>query len=310
MRKILVVSANRAESGLLAPILYELKKRHDVKAEFCDLILDEPPNKHSIKHIIFRLQLFLSAFNPQIILIPTDRWEMVYVAAYTFHLGYVNCHFHAGDAGSGITDEMNRYAISFLSHILLCNSEESRGNLLKIGFEPERIFVVGTTALDGIKLVKPKIGQPYDLILLHPDPISEEATESDLEETIRISRVFDATREHFIVWLRPNKDQNYEIIDNFLNKRVGDIPRILVLDNISRPEFLGLLKNSARYIGNSSAFSLEAPLISPKGRLIKVGFRNKNRTPPSVQIGASKRIAEILATIPINDRLKRKILRY
>lgn len=303
MRRILVLTASRAEKGLLDPVMFELKNRGDIEAEWLELSQDDCIG--NISQLICKFE----DFKPNIVLCPCDRNEMVYMVAYTFHNGKIVCHFHAGDKGEGTSDEMNRYAISCLSHILLCNSEESRKNLLAMGFEDSRIFCVGTTALDNVEIDEslcPAV--PYDLVLLHPDPVSMKATRLDVKYIIGTIK-----SSPFVVWIYPNKDKNHEIIENIIQRSSNlphssrnGIPLMQTYHGVSHAKFLGLLKNCARAIGNSSAFTYELPLVNSEAEYVKIGCRNKGRTPPSSMVGASKRIASILATIKINDDLRRK----
>jgi UDP-N-acetylglucosamine 2-epimerase len=307
-RNILIASASRAERGLLEPIMIELEKTRSIEADW--FLFDYKTDY--IPEALNDFEVSLEGFKPEIVLIPCDRQEMVYIAAWAFHHGFIVAHFHAGDSGSGTTDEMNRYAISFFSHILFCNSKKSKKNLSKLGFESFRIHVVGSTALDHIEIDEslcPK-HQAYDLILLHPDPVGREATRKDLVETYDQIVKERSNREKIFIWLEPNRDRNYRIILDFLRGIPSNLEnRIRIyFENLPRAQFLGLLKNCDRAIGNSSAFTYELPLINPRAKLVKIGHRNIHRTPPKMKSSGSKRIAEILATIEINDRLKRKKL--
>ena len=308
MRKILVVTENRSEKGLLEPIVKELELRKDVEVKFLDI--SGIPQYPLGQNVIERIKSHFAIFKPAIVLVPTDRDAMVYVAAHALHEGYIVSQLHAGDIGSGINDESNRFAISFLSHILFCNSVQSAENLYKMGFEFWRVHVIGSSALDDIEIDESLcLKEPYDLVLLHPDPISREATFKDLTDTIRI-----ISKSKAIVWCRPNQDKNHEIIDDYLRPRsineMGLTATYLeVYVNLPRSQFLGLLTNCSRGIGNSSSFIYELPLLNPKAERIMIGKRNsEERTPPSTELGASARIAEILATIPIDDKLRRKKL--
>lgn len=302
-------SANRAEHGLLKPIVEELNKRKDVEALFHDMsgFPQYPLGQNVIEHI----KSFIAIFNPDIVLLPCDRNEMVYVAAHTFHEGKIVAHFHCGDVGEGTSDESNRFAISFLSHIFFCNSVQSAENLYKMGFEFWRVHVVGSTALDGVEIDEslcPR--EPYDLVLLHPDPVSKEATLHDLTDTLLALPY----TENKIVWFYPNADRNNELIRDYLKSiekecsLSGISSKFQLYENVPRSQFLGLLKNCSRAIGNSSSFTYELPLLNSKAKYVQIGHRNKTRTPPNTQLGASKQIAEILATIPIDDKLRRKKL--
>ena len=306
-RKILIISSDRSEKGLLQPIMDELEKRKDVEA------------KWFFPHIMHTVMLFpfiafrseLQFFNPDIVLVACDRWEQLYATAYAFHNGYFLANLHAGNLGSDSPDEMNRRAISCFSHILLCNTQKDKVNLMRLGEEEFRCKVVGSTAFDHIEIDEslcPK--EPYDLVLLHPDPLSEEQTKKDLDATLD-----EISSTALVYWLVPNRDKNYEIIQNCLDKAIHEDdqtkwklykPYIHVLGNLPRSQFLGLLKNCRRFLGNSSSQKYEAPRFLKAENIIEIGTRNLNRPAIVPQVGGSKRIAEILATIPLDDKLRRK----
>lgn len=311
VRKILCISTNRAEKGLISPIVTELKRRKDVEIKFSIITVD------SLKDFNYALKKFqnvLFKFLPSIVLLPCDRFEIVYMAAIAFHHNFIISQLHAGNLGSGIGDEMNRRAISCFSHILLCNTQKDKVNLMRLGEEEFRCFVIGSTFLNHIvpdESLCPAF--PYDLVLLHPDSLSKETTKNDLKETCNITHIFSEKRKIPIIWLRPNKDNNYEIIDRFLDSLlpISITSNMMIYENLSRPQFLGLLKNCKRFLGNSSSALYEFPILNPKAECIMIGHRNKNRQPLTkneFQPNASAKIAELLATIPIDDKLRRKKL--
>ena len=306
MRKILISSASRAERGLLEPIMTELRKIPDVEAKWFFFNYET----HDTPTVLTAFGTYLRLFNPDILLVPCDRPEAVHIAAHAFNNGFIVGQFHAGDVNEGTTDEMNRYAISFLSHILFCETEQARQNLLRMGFEPERLFTVGSTVLDNIEIDNSLCpDEPYDLVLLHPDTVSEVQTYKDIRQTINEIRKKAYPN---VIWLEPNFDRNSHIIRHFLKQLpytadlIPYVQKFTTYGNIPRPKFLGLLKHCSRAIGNSSALTFELPLLNSKAKLVKIGERNRRRNPPSTELGGSQKIAQILATIPIDDNLRRK----
>lgn len=310
MREICIISAHRAESGLLQPVMKELLKRQaigDVHPTWYEFSCEQKPSA-----ILEAWESFVETqVKPDIVLCPTDRFEMIFIAAYCFNHGIILGHFHAGNMGSCHPDEMNRRAISCFSHILFCNTEGDKQNLVKLGEEAWRCHVVGSTALDNVSLDEslcPK--DSYDLVLLHPDPISIEATYNDLKETVQAIKL---RSNQTVIWLRPNKDKNCEIINLFLNEVAYSsellpyLKELKIYDNLPRTQFLGLLKNCSRYISNSSSLLYEAPYF--RIGTVNIGLRNRDRPPlTEVELGGAARIAEILATIQIDDKLRRKKL--
>jgi UDP-N-acetylglucosamine 2-epimerase len=119
-----------------------------------------------------------------------------------------------------------------------------------------------------------------------------------------------------VYWLVPNKDKNYEIIQDGLDKAVHEDdperwklykPYVHILGDLPREHFLGLLQNCKRFIGNSSAQKYEAPYFNVE--TVQIGNRNRNRESVHPVAGGSKRIAAILANIPIDDNLRRKTIK-
>lgn len=301
MRRILVCSADRAERGLLNPVMNELRKLDNVNADWCEL-----SSNFETEDNLAILKKRLNLFKPNIVVVPTDRHEMVYIAAFAFHKGYIVAHFHAGNNLTNHPDDINRRAISCFAHILFCNMSMHKENLIRQGEESWRIHVVGSTAFDGVVLddsITPT--EPFDLVILHPNPLSAERTERDLMDILTVIN----QRSIPIIWIYPNNDSNFEIIESFLNQTEDE--NIIKYKNLPKNQFSSLLKRCSRAIGNSSAFYYEMPVFDPEhglGKLIQIGSRNRDLVVPPTVTGGSKRIANLLATITIDEKLRDKKL--
>jgi len=312
-RRILVLTADRAERGLLEPIMKELEMRDDVEAKWGEL---RNNYEWGTADNIYKLRDLFHSFRtnpndsgeegkPDIIVCPTDRAEMVYVAAYAFHMGYVIAHFHAGNNPTNHPDDLNRKAISTFSHIMFANMDQHKRNLIYQGEEAWRIKVVGSTAFDHVDYdnsVTPK--GAYTVVILHPDPASAENTKKDLDATLKYAQLSPK-----VVWIYPNKDKHREIITDFLERK--DVaymqpPVVTIHKNLPKGQYLDLLKNCADAVGNSSSFYYELPVLNPKALMKQIGERNKGLVVPPTVPGGSKRIAEILATIPLDEKLRKK----
>lgn len=313
-RRILVLTADRAERGLLEPVMKELQMRDDVEAkwgEFWNSYSEASTNIKDFDELLY-------SFHPDIVMIPTDRSEMVYIAAHAFHRNFVLAHFHAGNNPAHHPDDINRKVISSFSHIMFANMDQHKRNLIYQGEEAWRIHVVGSTAFDHIDYdssVTPK--KPFAVIILHPIPTSKEETIIDLESIKRIlglvggcGGALDGCRacltipvEQFI-WIYPNNDNNNDLIKNELAALSHS--KITTYKNLPKGQYMDLLSKCAVAIGNSSSFYYELPVVNPKAEFIPIGERNKGLVVPPTTVGGSKRIAEILATIPLTEKLRKK----
>ena len=64
-------------------------------------------------------------------------------------VGHVEAGLRSGDRG--MPEELNRIVADHLSDLLFAPTKRSRGNLLREGIDPARIFVTGNTVVDAVK---------------------------------------------------------------------------------------------------------------------------------------------------------------
>lgn len=314
MRKIMICTANQAERGLLEPIFKRIKENPElklIKVNFSQIAV-------TFAGVYKRAVHLINVKKPDIVLVPCDRREMLAVAIAAFYSNVFLAHFEAGEIDTGSPDDMTRMIISRLSHIMFCNTEKAKNNLVKLGEEPKRVFNVGFTCADDIEptlFIKKLYSLPeeFDLLLLHPNSYSKEETIKDIETAnafVKSQAGFEAFPGQplagFTVVLYPNNDLYCEEIINWI-KTIENEPNIKVLPRVPRNDFLGLLKNCKNYIGNSSAACYEAELFGTK--CIQIGERNANRDRLKPEPGGSDKIVEILSSIKLDeDFLKKKVV--
>ena len=298
-RKIGVVTASRAERGLLEPVIKRIESHPRLT---CSLLEIKPD--WGMSFIFTCVSIWLDREKPDIVLIPCDRKEQVPVALVCLSKNVPIAHFYSGSSiGGNIQDEIYGMIIALCSHVHLCHDENAAEILKKIGIEEWRIKVVGSTAFDDVTLDYSLVpNEPFDLVLINPDTISKERTERDIEEAL--SKLWRRA-----VIIGPNEDENREIIlkkiQEFIRKK-----KIVCnfYDSVPREQFLALLKECRHFITNSSSAFYEAPYFSTT--CILIGERNKFRRVPSrIVTGASDRIVDILANIKIDEKLLRKRLK-
>lgn len=301
--KICVATGNRAEEGLLKPVMDRIEKHPDMeldifRASFYDSlrVLFDYAGKH----------LYLS--KPDVIIIPCDRREMLMVATRAFFMRIPIVHFHAGDLNpTGTTyDEMIRPMISLMASCWLCNGEESteniKGLLESVGRTTDNVHNVGSTAFDDIKIDDSLVPTPnysYDLILYHPPTLTPNKIPEELDE---IERLINEKPNKIVLWGYPNGDEpgSKDIIERIKSVRSRCGNMIDTFQHISRPQFLGLMKHCSRFIGNSSSAIYEAPMFLKDEQIIQIGNRNAGRIFCGIiNEGASDRIIEILEGLRI-----------
>jgi UDP-hydrolysing UDP-N-acetyl-D-glucosamine 2-epimerase len=311
-KKIVVCSANRAERGLVSPIVDELKQFKNLKVKFFE---DYSEKRLRFIHYLSTWTYFFEQEKPDLVVCPCDRIEMLACACAALELGIPIAHFHAGDLGGGIRDDSIRMAISRLSSIMFCETEEAKDFLTQSGEEPWRINVVGSTAFDGVKIPskkdfikKYKLPEKFSILLYHPDPHVERQDLEIIQIFIKYCTAEDAVDE--LVLMYPNNDPGSQQIIERIESYKGDKRFHIIPSFENREDFLAGIKYCHMLIGNSSSMFFEAPYFGTK--TLQIGERNKNRVKPKQIIdGGSKRVAKIISELDLlspegRERLLRK----
>jgi UDP-hydrolysing UDP-N-acetyl-D-glucosamine 2-epimerase len=289
----------------------------------------------------------LRRLNPDVLLVVGDRVE-AFAAAAAGHIGgIVVAHVHGGDRALGQADDSLRHAITKLAHIHFPATKQSAMRIHKMGEQPFRIHRVGSPGIDAIAEAAMNRAEPrrrlaipaktFALLVLHPADADNEV------ELGRAEMIYSAVREKVknIVVVYPNNDPGSGGIIRCWKGHDKDAG-VVFLRNVPRAIFLGLLRDAAMLVGNSSAGIIEAASFGTP--VIDIGPRQRGRErgeniahvayqAPAIRRAidtvcngdrpkrfASKniygrgntadRIAAILANIALDVRLRRKLIGY
>lgn len=286
--------------------------------------------------------------NAQIVLVVGDRME-AFAAATAAHVsGRIVAHVHGGDRAIGQVDDSLRHAISKLAHVHFPATRQSAQRLHKLGEDRWRIHQAGSPGLDGIlrdaasrRQVTETFGplkiHSYALLILHPIDADEPTEIRRAQLALRAAGTIPYDR---IIIVYPNNDPGSGGIIRCWDSTAD--PRFILKRDLPRPLFLGLLRDAAVLIGNSSSGIIEAasfgtPVLDigprQKGRehgpnvihspysaarirqeLSRLWNRGKLKRFASPNIyegrGAAKTIVSVLSRLRLDDRLRRKLIVY
>lgn len=299
---------------------------------------------------IFMMQLpeLLRQMGADMVLLAGDRGEQLVGAIVGAHMYLPVAHIQAGEV-SGNIDGVTRHAITKFAHIHFAANEDAANRVLKMGEEPHRVFNVGAPMLDelvsgfvtpGEQIYKKfHLVRNQPLILLIQHSVTEEfdQTEKQMEETLKAIAVFG----YQTIVILNNSDAGSTILRRVIAKYKK--PFMQIFPNMARQDYVGLLNVADVIVGNSSSGIIEAP--SFKLPAVNIGNRQRGRTQSVnvIDVGYSakeikkailkamspgfkkivarcvnpygdghsaKRIAEILASVPIDDKLLIKKITY
>ena len=219
----------------------------------------------------------LEKAKPDIVLSGFDIGANMAVTIAAAHMNIPVAHIQGGEV-TGSIDESIRHAMSKFAHIHFPATQLSKQRLIRMGENPNNIYVVGCPSIDVIREV-PSIGteklekyfninfgKPVLLMIQHP--VTTEAENSFLQ----IKETVDAIRELDIqtVALLPNNDAGYSKIIDYLKKS-----GIKWYPSLPTEIFINLYRNVNALIGNSSSGIHETPTM--KIPAINIGNRQQGR---------------------------------
>ena len=174
MKKVAIVLGTRPEIIKLAPIIRECQRRNLPftiihSGQHYDENLDKtffeelelPMPNHNLHIGSAREQLILMteklapilvSERPDIVFVQGDTNTALAASIVASRLGITLAHVEAGLRSYDRTmpEEPNRLIADQLADFLFCPTEVQKNILIKEGFEPEKIFVVGNTIVDSL----------------------------------------------------------------------------------------------------------------------------------------------------------------
>jgi len=184
MRKICVITTNRAEYGLLYWLMQGIKSdpffelqvvvtgahlspefgstidriREDgFKVDrsfdlelFGDKVLDIT---HSLALALDGFGASFQTLKPDLIVILGDRFEILGAATAALIANIPVAHLHGGELSEGAIDDAIRHSVTKLSHLHFAAAEPYRNRIIQLGEQPERVFMVGGLGIDNINKI-------------------------------------------------------------------------------------------------------------------------------------------------------------
>jgi GDP/UDP-N,N'-diacetylbacillosamine 2-epimerase (hydrolysing) len=308
--KLIFLNGSRGEWGYIRPII-DLCKERGIDYGICatnmlllpghGMLVEEIRREgYAISDEIFMsleghnhftmvksLSVFLASFidtlrreKPDWVVLAGDRGEQLMgaiAAAYTYT---PVAHIQAGER-SGNIDGVARHAIGKFVHLHLAANQDAVDRLVRLGEEPFRIHNVGAPQLDELVRcpipsradIAHKLNLPVDrdflLVVQHPVTEEMDAAASQVGALSDALGRFDLPK----VWILPNNDAGADVVRrSLLQSRGRDT---LIFDNLSRLDYLGLLKHCRAIVGNSSSGLLEAPTFATPA--VNIGRRQADR---------------------------------
>lgn len=333
MKKIAVVTATRAEYGLLSPVIRELRKREDNELKI-DLIVtgthlsekygmtvdeikervdykipisvksssEEDISANQAEALVKFTELFIQEQYNAVLLLG-DRYETLAIAIAAGNTRTPIFHLCGGDTTEGALDEWIRHSITKISYLHFVTNEESRRRVIQLGEDPARVFNYGSTSIDNILTVanmsKEKalrsVGLPNcRYALCTYHPVTMEGGSVD-EQIAEFLRAIETFPEIQFVVTKSNADQGGARINALLDEAEKRIGNLHVFTSLGVRRYLSLMKFAEFVLGNSSSGIIETPAF--RVPTVNIGDRQRGRLQSKSIINCGTTTESIVAAI-------------
>lgn len=334
MRKVAVVTGNRAEFGLLRNLINKINKSPVLELQLyvTGSHLEEGKGK-TIKEIeandfpIFKkinisnsdslisssmasaLEKFGKAFlenKPDVVVILGDRFEIFSVAAAAVAQHIPIAHIHGGEISEGSIDNQWRHAITKMANLHFCATEEFQNRIVQMGENPDHVFKSGAMGIENIThsdlLTKSELEESINfqlksenyLFTYHPE--TSYSKERIREDVRNILNCLAERKDSGLILTYPNADEGNEvIIEELKSFYKKEKNRCLLIESLGFKRYLSLLQYIDLVVGNSSSGLIEVPSFHLP--TINIGNRQDGRLAPASVIHTDYNVKNIQKAI-------------
>lgn len=185
MKRVCIVTATRAEYGLLKPIILKLQAQNNLEVRVAatgmhlspefgmtcqeieqdgirldrkiEILLSADTSSAISKSMGLAMISFADYFSerkPELLIVLGDRYEILAVATTAMNARIPIAHLYGGDITEGAVDDVVRHAITKMSYFHFTATKEHRRRVIQMGESPERVFWVGAMSVENACNVK------------------------------------------------------------------------------------------------------------------------------------------------------------
>jgi UDP-hydrolysing UDP-N-acetyl-D-glucosamine 2-epimerase len=220
-----------------------------------------------------------------------DRTEVLAAAAAAAPLGLPILHLEGGHRTAGAVDDAIRHAVTKLAALHFTAAEPYRRRILQMGEAEDRVFTVGSTAIDTLIAVgraRPSditalgaldVSNGFVLATFHPETLGER---SAAEQVGLFLDGLGSVADRPLLITQPNADAGAAVIRAALAAFAAARPQqVRLVETLGSEGYLAAVTAADVVAGNSSSGVIEAPAAGTPS--VNVGARQEGRLrPPSV----------------------------
>ena len=299
MRRICVVTATRAEYGLLKPLMQRLLDDSDYETRIAVTGMHMSPEfGMTVKEIeqdglpvAKKIEILLSSdtpvalsksmglamisfaeyfaeSRPDALIVLGDRFETLAVCCAAMNERIPIFHLHGGEATEGLIDEAIRHSITKMSYLHFTSTEAYRKRVIQMGEAPDRVFNVGAMGVENaLQVPKMSVEELEDSLGFTLGSRYAVGTfhpvtlESDTAErqAAELLAALDMHPDINYLFTKANADTEGRVINHLLAEYERKHSNLYLADSLGMKRYLNVIRHACFVIGNSSSGIIEVP---------------------------------------------------
>ena len=241
---------------------------------------------------IVELATVFNDLKPDMVVTIADRYETIATSIAAAYMNIPLVHVQGGEV-TGSIDEKTRHANTKLADIHLVSCNNARDRVIRMGENPNTVFVTGCPSIDLAKLALTvetgdvaalvakytgvgapvDTAKPYIVVMQHPVTTAHDDARQHMQTTLEAVHASG----HQALWFWPNVDAGSDGTSGAIRTFRERNPRMNAhfYKNMAPMDFLSLLINSRGIVGNSSVAIRECSYLGVPA--INIGSRQNRR---------------------------------
>lgn len=323
-KKVLLIFGTRPEAIKMCPLVRELHTRETLETVVCvtgqhrqmldqvlrafaiipeydlDIMQDRQSLYDITQRILARMEAVLVREKPDVVLVHGDTTTAFVTSLACFYqkipVGHVEAGLRTHNIYSPFPEEFNRQAIGLVAQYHFAPTETAKGNLLREGKSPERVYVTGNTAIDALKTTvredyfHPELDWVGEARLLLITAHRRENMGAPMEQMFRaigaVLKAYPHVKALYPIHLNPE-------IRSLAEHILGGLENIHIIEPLDVVDFHNIMARSHLILSDSGGIQEEAPAL---GKPVLV-MREETERPEGVAAGTLRLVGSGEETI-------------
>lgn len=335
MKKVAVVTATRAEYGILRPLLMKLDNDEEIELQLLVTgthlsekygkteneiikdgfeiferipILEDGNSAYDVSCTMANaIKGFADCFRrekPALLVVLGDRTEMLGICSAAMNERIPIVHLHGGELTEGAVDDCVRHAITKMSYLHFPAAEEYRNRIIGLGEQPERVYNVGALGVENI--LRTPLFSYEELCAETGIPVGKKyivvtfhpvtlEAGKEMEQVDALIKAMSEKNEYFYLITKANADVGGEAVNARFEMFCKTAFNAKLVASLGMKRYLSAVKYSEFVLGNSSSGIIEAPALGTP--TVNIGDRQKGRLMAETVVQCGTTTKEIIGAM-------------